>query len=219
MARVNYSGHIAGSRANHGCTNLQLELAAVPAFQSEIVPASARNFIVGSYQLALTFGGLVINSVCRCTSGLQDNRAWRIPIGLFYVVLTIVLRLTFFTPESPRRLLKQGRADEAKANLVKLREGRFTQEQIDLEFRELRARLDFENGLQKAKSVEFVKSLGTINPFNLSLITSTGSIFSVIVCPILTDSVGRRPLLLLGSAIQAIALMTTGGLYHRLKRG
>lgn len=131
-----------------------MELAVVPAFQSEIVPASARGFIVGSYQLSLVFGGFVINSVCRGTSGLPDNRAWRIPIGLFYIVPTIVATLIFFTPESPRWLLKQGRTDEAKANLVKLREGRFSQEQIDVEFSELQAALDFENALQKGRFVE-----------------------------------------------------------------
>ncbi|KAL1610692.1 hypothetical protein SLS60_002362 [Paraconiothyrium brasiliense] len=36
--------------------------------------------------------------------------------------------------------------------------------------------------------------------------------FSIIVCLLLTDKVGRRPLLLLGAAIQTAALMTMGGL-------
>ncbi|KAL1610693.1 hypothetical protein SLS60_002363 [Paraconiothyrium brasiliense] len=136
-----------------------MELAVVPAFQSEIVPASARGFIVGTYQLSLIFGGFVINSVCRGTSGMQDNRAWRIPVGLFYIVPMIIISLIFFTPESPRWLLKQGRAEEAKANLVKLREGKFTEEQIDLEFRELQAALDFENAFEKGTFGEMFQGI------------------------------------------------------------
>lgn len=131
-----------------------MELAVVPAFQSEIVPASARGFIVGTYQLSLTFGGFVINCVCRGTSDIQDNRAWRIPLGLFYIVPTIILSLIFLVPESPRWLLKQDRAEEAKANLVKLRVGRFTEEQIELEFRELQAVLRSEVTFEKGKFKE-----------------------------------------------------------------
>lgn len=136
-----------------------MELAVVPAFQSEIVPASARGFIVGTYQLSLIFGGFVINAVCKGTSGIQDNRAWRIPLGLFYIVPTIVLSLIFFTPESPRWLLKQGRTEEARENLRKLRVGRFTEEQIELEFRELEAALSREATFEKGKFREVFQGI------------------------------------------------------------
>ncbi|KAJ8111606.1 hypothetical protein OPT61_g5840 [Boeremia exigua] len=223
-----------------------MELAVVPAFQSEIVPASARGFIVGTYQLSLSFGGLVINSVCRGTSGIQDNRAWRIPLGLFYIVPTIVLSLIFFTPESPRWLLRQGRTEAAHENLRKLRVGRFTDEQIELEFRELQAALRSEEAFESGKFSEvfkgvnlkrttlvilvnffqqatgqafasqygtiYIKSLQTINPFNMSLITSAINICSVIFCLLIVDKVGRRPLLLAGSAIQTCGLLTMGAL-------
>jgi len=83
-----------------------MELAVIPAFQSEIVPAPARGLVVGSYQLSLVIGGFIINIVCKGTSTLPDNRAWRIPLGLFYIVPTMIATLVFFTPESPRWLLK-----------------------------------------------------------------------------------------------------------------
>ncbi|KAJ3543506.1 hypothetical protein NM208_g2130 [Fusarium decemcellulare] len=129
-----------------------MELGVVPTFQSEIVPAQARGFMVGSYQLSLAVGGLVINSVCFGTSFLPDNRAWRIPLGLFYIVPTIVVAGIWFIPESPRWLLRKDRVEEAWQNLRKLREGAFTEEQIEAEFKELRTSLEQE--IEQGKFVE-----------------------------------------------------------------
>jgi MFS family permease len=100
--------------------------------------------MVGSYQLSLIVGGLVINCVCFGTSTIADNRAWRIPLGLFYIVPVTILSLIWFVPESPRWLLRQGRADEALANLRAIREGPFSEAEIQAEFAELRYALDHE---------------------------------------------------------------------------
>lgn len=100
--------------------------------------------MVGSYQLSLAVGGLVINSVCYATSDLPDNRAWRIPLGLFYIVPTVVLSCIWFIPESPRWLLRKDRVEDAWTNLRKLREGAFSEEQMEAEFRELRTSLEME---------------------------------------------------------------------------
>ncbi len=159
-----------------------MELAVVPAFQSEIVPASARGFIVGTYQLSIVFGGLVINSVCRGTSHIQDNRAWRIPLGLFYIVPSIVLSLIFLTPESPRWMLKQGRTEEAFENLRKLRMGRFSEEQIELEFRELQAALNNEMTFESGKFAEIFKGLNLKRTTSVVLVNffqqATGQAFA-----------------------------------------
>lgn len=129
-----------------------MELSVIPAFQSEIVPAPARGLVVGSYQLSLIIGGLVINGVCRGTSTIYDNRAWRIPLGLFYIVPTIIACLVFLTPESPRWLLKNGRKDEARSSLTAYRAGKFSQDEIDAEFRQLQYALEHE--VEKGKFVE-----------------------------------------------------------------
>ncbi|KAL4893114.1 general substrate transporter [Aspergillus ambiguus] len=119
-----------------------MELSVVPVFQSEIVPAPVRGLVVGTYQLSLNIGGVVINAVCYGTSHIEDNRSWRIPIGLFYAIPTIIAASVLFLPESPRWLLRNNRSDEAKANLQKLRHGAFTQEEINEEFRELELALE-----------------------------------------------------------------------------
>jgi SP family sugar:H+ symporter-like MFS transporter len=121
-----------------------MELSVVPTFQSEIVPAPVRGLVVGSYQFSLVLGGLVINSVCYGTSSLSGDRAWRIPIGLFYIVPSIVLSLIYFVPESPRWLLCQDRVEEARANLQRLRQGAFSDDEIDAEFQDLCVALERE---------------------------------------------------------------------------
>jgi MFS family permease len=120
------------------------------------VPAPVRGFVVGSYQLSLTLGGVVINAVCYGTSRIEDNRAWRIPLGLFYIVPTIIAGSIFFLPESPRWLLQQNRMEEAKTSLQKLRKGAFTEIQIDNEFKELEFAL--ENQVEQGRFVELFQS-------------------------------------------------------------
>ncbi|KAM5353707.1 hypothetical protein ACJ41O_000357 [Fusarium nematophilum] len=121
-----------------------MELSVVPIFQSEIVPAPVRGFIVGTYQFSLAIGGLVINCICYGTSQLDDNRSWRVPLGLFYVIPSLIAASIFFVPESPRWLLRQNRPDEAKASLHKLRDGAFTEDEIEHEFGELQFALENE---------------------------------------------------------------------------
>lgn len=157
-----------------------MELAVVPAYQSEIVPAQVRGFIVGTYQLSLIMGGLVINAVCRGTSSLPDNRAWRIPLGLFYIVPSIVASLIWFIPESPRWLLKNGKADQARSSLTTLRQGTFTDEEIDHEFRELQYALETE--VEKGKFVEIFQGLNLKRTFLVVMCNffqqATGQAFS-----------------------------------------
>ncbi|KAK9859455.1 Sugar/inositol transporter [Penicillium brevicompactum] len=119
-----------------------MELSVVPVFQSEIAPTQIRGFVVGSYQLSIVFGGMVIGWVSNGTSKIQDDRAWRIPLGLFFIIPTIISSLIWFIPESPRWLLMQGRENDARVNLHKLREGAFTTDEIEQEFESI------QNGLK-----------------------------------------------------------------------
>ncbi|GKT91121.1 sugar transporter [Colletotrichum tofieldiae] len=220
------------------------ELSVVPVYQSEIVPAPVRGMIVGTYQLAIGLGGLVINSICRGTSSFQDSRAYRIPFGLFYVVPTIVICLIWLIPESPRWLLLRDRVEEAKKAHYLLREGTMSDTDIEHEFSEIQNSLleEPEQGrtkelfqgvnlkrtaiavgmsfFQQATGQAFasqygavwVKSLGTLNPFDVTLGSSALTSGMIILCLFLADRVGRRKILLMGSAIQAIALYTMAGL-------
>ncbi|CDO92667.1 unnamed protein product [Kluyveromyces dobzhanskii CBS 2104] len=58
----------------------------------------------------------------------------------------------------------------------------------------------------------FIKSLNTVNPFLMSIVSSVIGIVAVIIVLIFTDQFGRKRFLVVGSTIQAIALLTMGGL-------
>ncbi|KXH55494.1 hypothetical protein CSAL01_10395 [Colletotrichum salicis] len=156
-----------------------MELAVVLIYQPEITPQRARGFVVGTYQLSLATGGLVANAVARGTGSLNSAAAYLIPYGLFYIVPVIVIAGIC----CPR-----GRNDEALIALTCLRQGSFTDGQIATEMSQIRAGIDHE--VEKVIGVNFflqamgsifafvygaifVKQLGFINPFTVTMITSS----------------------------------------------
>ncbi|KAL1858883.1 hypothetical protein VTK73DRAFT_7741 [Phialemonium thermophilum] len=233
---------LAGRVLNYGYVGM--ELAVIPVFQSEIVPRQVRGFVVSTYQFALIFGGLVMNCVCLGTSGLQDDRAYRIPYGLFYIIPTVVMIGSVFVPESPRWLMIQDRHDEALANLRQLRAGVFTEDEILREFETLRIGLAEEqdkgrflelfqgrnllrtfiacgiHGFQNTCGQDLVskfgslivKSLQTISPFIMTVVFAVTNLVFVFGGMMLSDKVGRRPLLLLSAFLQMAGCLVLGGI-------
>ncbi|TQN65457.1 High-affinity glucose transporter RGT2, partial [Colletotrichum shisoi] len=198
------------------------ELSVAPVYQSEIVPAPVRGMVVGTYQLAIGLGGLVINSICRATSSFQDNRAYRIPFGLFYVIPTILICLIWFISRVFANL--DGRPERRTTSS---REGTMPDADMDHEFAKIqqslleepeqgRTKELFQGATGQAFASQYgtvwVKSLGTLNPFDVTLGSSALSSGMSILCLFLADRVGRREILLLGSAVQAVALYTIAGL-------
>jgi MFS transporter, SP family, sugar:H+ symporter len=220
-----------------------MELATCPPFQAEIVPAPIRGFAVGTYQTSLLLGGIIINSVCRGTSTLTTNAAWRIPLGLFYIVPTIVASCIWFIPESPRWLLLKGREEEALESLRKLR-GADPSYNADEDLLLLKLSLDHEQNkgtyldlfrgsnrkrtliamgvnffiqatgspFTAAYGTLFVESIGGFNAFDYAIMSSCINFFCCLVAISITDKIGRRPLLMIGSFLQVIWLLTMGGI-------
>jgi SP family sugar:H+ symporter-like MFS transporter len=58
----------------------------------------------------------------------------------------------------------------------------------------------------------FVQSIGSIDAFDYAIMSSCINFFCCLVAISITDKVGRRPLLLIGSVLQVIWLFTMGGI-------
>ncbi|KEF58701.1 uncharacterized protein A1O9_06627 [Exophiala aquamarina CBS 119918] len=221
-----------------------MELAVVPIFQSEITPPKARGFIVATYQISLMCGGLVVNCIARGTGSLPGNEAWRIPLGLFYVVPSVVAALIWFIPESPRWLIMKDRQEEGMKVLRELRVGKFTDADIDAEFAMILHKIqdsqnqgtlfDIFQGTHLRRTgivvgsnfflqatgqlftalygALFVKSLGTVNPFTITVVIAVVNVCTAFLAMTLFDRLGRRVMILAGTCVQVAALMTMGGL-------
>ncbi|KAK7417604.1 hypothetical protein QQX98_004425 [Neonectria punicea] len=119
-----------------------MELALVPVLQSELVPAEVRGLVVGTYQSGLLFGQLLMAVICRGTSEIQGHASWRIPLGLFFVIPSILAVGIWWIPESPRWLLTRGRSEEARRSLKLLRQYSYTEEEIESEFQDIQTSIN-----------------------------------------------------------------------------
>ncbi|KAK6444273.1 hypothetical protein ACSS6W_008045 [Trichoderma asperelloides] len=205
---------LAGRILNY--TYIGMELATCPPFQAEIVPAPIRGFAVGTYQTSLLLGGVIINSVCRGTSGLTSNAAWRIPMGLFYIVPITVASCVWFIPESPRWLLLQDREEDALRSLQTLR-GSDPSYNAHEDLDGLRLSLIEEHN--QGRYSDLFRSTNrrrTLVAMGMNFfIQATGSPFTAAYGTLFVqsiDKIGRRPILMTGSLLQIIWLFTMGGI-------
>ncbi|KAJ4487742.1 hypothetical protein J3R30DRAFT_3281231, partial [Lentinula aciculospora] len=93
----------------------------IHTYQSEIVPAPARGFVVGSLQMFLVCGALVASGVNRRYSEFVTSSGWVIPVSIQLITPVIILAGLYFIPPSPRWLLYKGRRDEAISVLESVR--------------------------------------------------------------------------------------------------
>lgn len=119
---------IVGRTLNHIYTGM--ELAVIPLYQAEITPLPARGAVVATYNTSLILGSLIMGIICYGTSSMPGRTAYLLPLGLFYIIPSLVLASTFWMPESPRWLSMRDKHEEALVALRKLREGPFDEQQI-----------------------------------------------------------------------------------------
>ena len=90
---------------------------AAPLYAAELAPAAQRGRFVSSYQLAITIGIFVAYLVDEALAGPEG---WRAMFAVSAVAGVLLALAVLTAVESPRWLVKTGRPDDARRNLVAL---------------------------------------------------------------------------------------------------
>lgn len=147
---------------------------AVPTYGSEIAPAEVRGAFVGTWQLSVTLGIMISFFAGFGTNHISDTSSisWRLPLA-FQAIFAIGLIVgTMFIPYSPRWLLSKGRDEEALKVLALVRRTTIDDEQVRLEYLEIKADALFEKEVAAQRFPKFVNK-----PFAMQF-AQIGSLFT-----------------------------------------
>ncbi|CAN1854441.1 Sugar transport protein 1 [Linum perenne] len=106
----------------------------VPVYVSEMAPPQWRGSFNIVFQLSITVGIFAANLINYFTSK-NIHYGWRVSLGGACVPAAIIIISSFFLPNTPNSLLEQGKPDEARAVLKRIRGA----SDVDSEFREIEA--------------------------------------------------------------------------------
>ena len=218
-----------------------------PLYNAEIAPARYRGRLVALNQFAVVTGIFLTYFVNSGLAGYGDDAwdvstAWRWMFGVGAIPGLIYMILLLVVPESPRWLIKQGRAEQALPILIRIHgEEAAKQEVLEIKesFKEKKTPLRelFKPGLRFALFVgvviavlqqvtginailyyapEILKEAGAGTNAALIQTILVGFInFAFTILSIwLIDKVGRKALLLVGSAVMAASLILIGFVFQ-----
>ncbi|HEY1216243.1 MAG TPA: sugar porter family MFS transporter, partial [Bryobacteraceae bacterium] len=203
-----------------------------PLYIAEISPAAVRGRNVAINQLTIVLGILITNLVNYFLAG-RGSEAWRWMFGLGVVPSSLFLLGVLWLPESPRWLIKAGREEEAMRVLAKIGDGQFVQRTAQdiaaslKDSRSVRLRDLFSGAVRPAVIIGITlavfqqfcginvvfnytstifKSIGADLDRQLLETISIGAVNFIftLVAMWQVDRLGRKPLMLLGSAGLAI---------------
>ncbi|KAL9080412.1 MAG: hypothetical protein Q9157_000797 [Trypethelium eluteriae] len=90
-------------------------------YLQECSPAKYRGLLIACFQFWTSTGTLIGTIVDNFTAPIMGKNSYLVPLGLVFIVPTIVGVGILFIPESPRWLLTHGHADKARSALLWLR--------------------------------------------------------------------------------------------------
>jgi MFS family permease len=83
-------------------------------YYSELALPTRRGLLGGLHGLGIELGALVCGWIALgCYYSSNSSFAWRFPVSLICLLALVLLIVSFFLPETPRWLIRHGRADEA----------------------------------------------------------------------------------------------------------
>ncbi|MDR0269673.1 sugar porter family MFS transporter [Paenibacillus sp.] len=214
-----------------------------PLYNAEIAPAKYRGRLVALNQLATVTGIFLVYFINMWIAGLGDHAwgvstAWRYMFGFGVIPGVLFLALLFLVPESPRWLIKQGRAAESLPILLRIHGDTLArQEVLDIKesFKEengsirqlfspaLRWALIVGVGLAILQQVTGINAVmyyapeifkqtgaGTNAALVQTIYVGLINFLFTILAIWLIDKVGRKVLLLVGSLAMTISLAVIG---------
>ncbi|GKB52907.1 sugar transport protein 14-like protein, partial [Tanacetum coccineum] len=92
---------------------------AVPLYLSEMAPAKIRGKVNQLFQLTTCLGIFIANFINNATE--KHSWGWRLSLGLAAVPATLMFVGGWFLPETPNSLVEQGRLEEGRRVLEKVR--------------------------------------------------------------------------------------------------
>jgi sugar porter (SP) family MFS transporter len=205
----------------------------VPLYIGEVVPPRVRGGLVSLNQLAITSGILVSYLV---DYGLSGTANWRLMFGLAAIPAALLFTGMLFQQESPHWLIRQDRIDEARAVLRRVRDADDIEAEIS-DVREVSRKQAGTRELLSPKVrpllmvgvllavFQQITGINTVIYYAPSLLQGAGfgnsaallanvvngavNVGMTIVAVWLLDRVGRRPLLLTGTAGMAVGMAIT----------
>jgi sugar porter (SP) family MFS transporter len=209
---------------------------AVPLYISELAPPHARGWLVSLNQLAITVGILIAYGV---DYAFSRGSAWRWMLGLALIPSVLLFVGVVLLPDTPRWLVRSGQVDAARRVLLRLRHRDEVERELsDIEsivrartggWSELVAptvRIALVVGIGLA-IFQQVTGINTVIYYAPTIIQTAGipsasgailatagiglvNVLMTVVAMLLLDRVGRRPLLLGGMVVMAVALAVLG---------
>jgi len=218
-----------------------------PLYNAEIAPAKYRGRLVALNQLATVTGIFLVYFINLGIAGYGDHdwgvsMAWRWMFGVGVVPGVLFLVLLFFVPESPRWLIKQGKAAESLPILQKIHGDELARQEV-LEIKEsfkqesgsirqlfspaLRLALIVGVGLAILQQVTGINAImyyapeifkeagaGTNASLTQTILVGAINFLFTILAIWLIDKVGRKALLLVGSASMTVCLIVIGAAFQ-----
>jgi len=218
-----------------------LSSVAAPLYIAELAPARRRGTLVSLFQLAVTVGILASYLI---DGMLAPTQAWRTMLGVAVIPGAALVFGMLPMPESPRWLIKHGRAAEAEAVLRRVRQDQKVDAELqgiaadiaqdqpaawrDLLAPELRPALLVGIGLAVFQQVTGINTIIYYAPqifeaagfgsATTALAATIGigvvNVLATVVAIALVDRWGRRPLLLAGLTGMIVSLLALGVASH-----
>ncbi|KAI1359769.1 general substrate transporter [Xylaria arbuscula] len=126
-------------------------------YTAEASPAHLRAVMVALFSEWVNIGSIIGSAVTNKTKNSLDKSSYEIPLGILFIVPTVLSIGLLFVPESPRYLLYRGNSQSARKSLETLRGDSVSSEDLEIEW------VEMVKGIEEEKRA--VKTIGPLDMF------------------------------------------------------